>query len=150
MKPSISYRGFLLFENQVNTHISVSYFALYLKWLLNPFTMKQLRIIFLIGISGLLLHSCYSVQFKVSNGQAEPCDTEREDWLSGYCVRELDTVVKVGTITKENTINIKDCESGALHTVEYRNTFGGILLYLVTFGRKRQVKIKYVCIKESN
>ena len=101
-------------------------------------------------LSVLILLSCYSTRIKVSNGQAEPDDTEREDALSGLWVRELDTIVKVKTITDENPINIRDCESGALHTVEYKNTFGGILLYLVTFGRKRTVKVKYVCIKESN
>jgi hypothetical protein len=101
-------------------------------------------------LSIFILISCYSVRLKVANGQAEPCDTEREDALSGLCVRAMDTIVKVKTITDENPINIRDCESGALHTLEYKNTFGGILLYLATFGRKRTVKVKYVCIKESN
>lgn len=98
----------------------------------------------------IMLCSCYSIRLKVDNGQWEPDDNEREDALSGHLVRELDTVVTVGTITDENPINIRDCESGALHTVEYKSTFGGILLYLVTFGRKRTVKVKYVCIKEDN
>lgn len=97
-----------------------------------------------------MMLSCYSVRLKVSNGQPEPDDNEREDALSGLLVREMDTIVTVGTITDENPINIRDCESGALHTVEYKSTFGGILLYLVTFGRKRTVKVTYVCIKEDN
>ena len=98
-----------------------------------------------------LFLSCYSVRVKVSNGPGpEPADTEREDALSGMMVRKLDTIVTVKTTTDENPINIKTCDSGALHTVEYRNTFGGILLYLATFGRKRTVKITYVCLKDQN
>jgi hypothetical protein len=62
----------------------------------------------------------------------------------------MDTIVKVKLTTDESPINIRDCDSGGLHTIEYKNTFGGILLYLVTFGRKRVVKVKYVCLKESN
>ena len=98
----------------------------------------------------LLFLSCYSIRLKVSNGQGEPADTERDDALSGLMVRELDTVIKVKTTIDEYPINIRNCDGGALHTVEYKTTLGGIMLYLVTFGRKRIVKIKYVCIKESN
>ncbi len=98
-----------------------------------------------------MLTSCYSVRLKVSNGPGgEPADTEREDALSGLLVRKLDTVVTVKTTTDENPININVCDSGALHTVEYRSTMGGIFLYLVTFGRKRKVKVTYVCLKEQN
>ena len=96
------------------------------------------------------LASCYSVRLKVSNGQAEPQDNEREDALSGLYVRELDTIIKVKTTTDEYQINIRDCESGALHTVQIKNTLGGILLYVATFGSKRKVKVKYVCLKDPN
>ena len=98
-----------------------------------------------------LFLSCYSVRIKVSNGPGpEPADTEREDALSGMMVRQLDTIVTVKTTTDENPINIKACDSGAIHTVETKNTMGGILLYLVTFGRKRTVKVTYVCVKDQN
>jgi len=98
----------------------------------------------------IMFTSCYSIRLKVSNGQAEPADTEREDALSGLMVREIDTIVKVKLTTDESPINIRECDSGALHTIEYKNTFGGILLYLITFGRKRVVKVKYVCLKDPN
>jgi hypothetical protein len=97
-----------------------------------------------------LLLSCYSIRLKVSNGQGEPADTEREDALSGFMVREMDTIIKVKTTIDEYPINIRDCDGGALHTVEYKTSLGGVMLYLATFGRRRVVKVKYVCIKESN
>lgn len=108
------------------------------------------KLLLLLLVVFVSLSSCYSIRLKVSNGQAEPDDNDRTDALAGLMVRELDTVAKVKLTTDENPINIRDCESGGLHTIEYKNTFGGILLYLVTFGRKRVVKVKYVCIKESN
>jgi len=110
----------------------------------------KLKSILILIVSYALLVSCYSIRLKVSNGQAEPADTEREDALSGLMVREMDTIVKVKLTTDESPINIRDCDSGALHTIEYKNTFGGILLYLITFGRKRVVKVKYVCLKDPN
>ena len=114
--------------------------------------LKKIAMLFsLFLLVSLIFMSCYSVRIKVANGVGgEPDDTEREDDMSGLLVRELDTIVTVKLTTDENPINIRDCESGALHSVEYKNTFGGVLLYLVTFGRKRTVKVKYVCLKESN
>ncbi|MBL4664059.1 MAG: hypothetical protein JKY22_11030 [Flavobacteriaceae bacterium] len=111
--------------------------------------MKSIKVTLAI-LSMFLLMSCYSVRLKVSNGQAEPQDNEREDALSGLYVRELDTIIKVKTTTDEYPINIRDCESGALHTVEVKSTLGGVLLYVATFGRKRKVKVKYVCLKDPN
>lgn len=112
--------------------------------------MKTIKMVALI-LSLFLVVSCYSVQLKVANSiGGEPDDTETEDVNSGELVRKLDTIIKVKLTTNENPINIRDCESGSLHSVEYKNTFGGILLYMATFGRKRTVKVKYVCVKESN
>lgn len=113
-------------------------------------TLKTVTILFsLFILVSLIFMSCYSVRIKVANGVGgEPDDTEREDDLSGLLVRELDTIVTVKLTTNENPINIRDCKSGSLHSVEYKSTFGGVLLYVVTFGRKRTVKVKYVCTKK--
>lgn len=113
-------------------------------------TLKTVTILFsLFILVSLIFMSCYSVRIKVANGVGgEPDDTEREDDLSGLLVRELDTIVTVKLTTNENPINIRDCKSGSLHLVEYKSTFGGVLLYVVTFGRKRTVKVKYVCTKK--
>lgn len=93
---------------------------------------------------------------KVANGPGPELDDsgfddeENEDPARGQLFRKIDTIVTVATTTKENPVNISACESGALHTLEYRTTFGGTLLYLVTFGRKRKMKVTYVCVKDQN
>jgi len=111
--------------------------------------MRLLRILpYLIIVATLT--SCYSVRFQVSNGQPEPRDDDEETAWAGYNVRTIETTVTRKISTGANYFNITDCESGALHTVEYRNTLGGLLLYVATFGRKKKVKIKYVCIQENS
>lgn len=111
--------------------------------------MRLLKIMLCLGLV-FTLSCCYSVRFQVSNGQWEPRDDEEESSWAGYNVRTLDTVVTRKLTTGEHYFNISDCESGALHTVEYRSTFGGILLNAITFGRKKKVKIKYVCIQDNS
>jgi hypothetical protein len=105
------------------------------------------------GILSVMLFSasCYSVRIKTVNGVGVPDPvSDRTDYYRDLQVTEIDTVIKIGALDKDFTCLIKDCESGGLHIVEYRNTFGGILLSTVTFGRKRKVNIKYVCIKTPN
>ncbi|MBX2828364.1 MAG: hypothetical protein KTR22_09380 [Flavobacteriaceae bacterium] len=107
-------------------------------------------------LSLLMLSSCYSVRMKVTNGPGPELDDtgfddeEVEDPARGQLFRKIDTIVTVKGTTDENPVNISECEEGALHTVEVRNTMGGILLYLVTLGRKRKLKVSYVCVKEQN
>ncbi|MDZ7691663.1 MAG: hypothetical protein U5K69_11155 [Balneolaceae bacterium] len=45
----------------------------------------------------------------------------------------------MGAVEKDFTLLLQECGDDGLHTVEYRNTFGGILLNAITFGRSRQV-----------
>jgi hypothetical protein len=97
----------------------------------------------------IFITSCYSVRFQVEHGQPEPADNEIEGY-EGYNVHTLDTVVTRKITTGTHYFNISKCPSQALHTVEYKPTFGGILLNTITFGRKKRVKIKYVCIKENS
>lgn len=94
--------------------------------------------------------SCYSVRFQVEHGQPEPADNEREDAYAGLNVHTLDTIITRQISTGEHFFNISDCPSQALHTVEYKVSLGGILLNAITFGRKKRVKIHYVCIKENS
>ncbi|MDR8391685.1 hypothetical protein NC796_11065 [Aliifodinibius sp. S!AR15-10] len=99
----------------------------------------------------LFLTSCYSVRFKTVEGVPKPDPfSERNDYFRDMMVVEKDTVINMGVVDKDFTMLIDDCADDGLHTVEYRNTFGGILLNAVTFGRKRQVRLKYVCMKPSN
>jgi len=105
----------------------------------------------LIGIL-LLMNSCYSVRLRSINGAFEPAfPMTRDDYYRNMQVVELDTVISIKLTEEDFTYLIKEsdlCPSGKLHTVEYRNTLGAVLLSGITFGRKRKVKIKYVCMKE--
>lgn len=107
----------------------------------------------LIGILLILLlfTSCYSVRIKTVNGVGMPDpDSERTDYYRDLQVYEIDTLISIGALDKDFTMLIKGCETGGLHTVEFRNTLGGVLLSALTFGKKRIVRIKYVCLKPSN
>lgn len=119
--------------------------------------MKFLKtaLILLFGILFILvlLQSCYSVRIRSVEGAPEPeFPLVRDDYYRGMQVIELDTVITVSATSKDFTllINRSDlCPSAELHTVEYRNTLGSVLLSGITFGRKCKVKIKYVCMKEN-
>lgn len=115
--------------------------------------MKHLKF-FALTICICVLTSCYSVRLRNVNGAPQPDPfTDRDDYYRGMSVIELDTVINIKLTSKDFTYLIKErevCESGKLNIIEYRNTFGGIMLSAITFGRKRAVKIKYVCEKPSN
>ncbi|WOD42822.1 hypothetical protein [Hwangdonia lutea] len=102
----------------------------------------------------LFFASCYSVRLRSINGAPQPDPLMLgDDYYRGMEVVTLDTVIKIDITSKDFTYLIKEtdkCKSGKLHTVEFKNTFGGSLLSLVTFGRKRKMKVKYVCMKPTN
>lgn len=116
--------------------------------------MKKTFNIFIIVIIGFLLTSCYSVRLRSVNGAPQPDPLlSGNDYYKGMEVVQVDTVIKIDITSKDFTYLIKEtdkCLSGKLHTVEFRNTFGGSLLSAVTFGRKRKMKVKYVCMKPTN
>ncbi|WP_111707725.1 hypothetical protein [Lutibacter citreus] len=115
--------------------------------------MKQIKFL-LFTISFLILTSCYSVRLRNVNGapQLDPF-SERDDYYRGMAVIEIDTVINIKLTSKDFTYLIKEndvCESGKLNMIEYRNTLGSLFLSAITFGKKRKVKIKYVCEKPQN
>jgi hypothetical protein len=85
------------------------------------------------------------------NGAPQPDPfSNRNDYYRGMDVIEMDTIINIKLTSKDFTYLIKEnkaCESGKLNIIEYRNTFGGLLVSAITFGRKRKVTIKYVCEK---
>lgn len=117
--------------------------------------MKQIKFFLFIIISSILTTSCcYSIRLRNTNGaqQLDPF-SDRDDYYRGMSVIEIDTIIDMKLTSKDFTYLIKEndiCESGKLNIVEYRNTFGGLLLNAITFGRKRKVKITYVCEKLQN
>ena len=100
-----------------------------------------------------ILTSCYSVRIVSTKGAPMPPDEmTRDDWYRDKMVVEIDTLIKAGILTDDLSLRVlrDGCETGKLFSVEYKNTFGGSMLYLVTFGNKRKVKLKYVCMKPEN
>jgi hypothetical protein len=101
-----------------------------------------------------LLSSCYSVRLLSTKGAPQPItdpSTEGNDKYRTVEMIEIDTVIKVSVATGSFDYFIKEtkkCKTGELHSVEYRNTFGGLLLSAVTFGTRRKMKVKYVCMKK--
>ncbi len=118
--------------------------------ILKPFLCK----FFLLVCILFLFESCYSIRLRSINGVPQPDPVgDRKDYYRDMMVIEKDTVIKIGVTSKDFTYLIKEsnsCKTGKLHTVEFRNTFGGVLLSAITLGRKRKMKIKYVCMKPTN
>ncbi|TRZ45042.1 hypothetical protein [Robertkochia solimangrovi] len=108
-------------------------------------------IIVLIAVFSLLFSSCYTVRVRSVYGTPEPDPIgERMDYYRDMNVHEVDTTITIKATDKDFTLLIKNCNRQGIHTLEYRNTFRGILLSAVTFGKKRQVRVKYVCMEEQN
>jgi len=102
----------------------------------------------------LTLFSCYSVRLVSTEGapQKDPFN-ERDDKYRGLSVVEKDTVIGVSITTGSFDYLVKKeklCKTGKLHSVEIRNTFGGVLWSAITFGTRRKMKVKYVCMKPIN
>lgn len=94
------------------------------------------------------LSSCYSVRIVNREGTPEPDPLNNTgNFYKGKKVHVLDTTISLKLHEGEFYL-IERCPSGGFYSVEYRVTFGGVLLSAVTFGKKRKVKIKYVCLKE--
>ena len=115
---------------------------------------STIKNICIVSIISLLMCSCYSVRLVSTEGapQKDPF-SERDDKFRDLSVVEKDTVIKVSITTGSFDYLIKKdklCKSGKLHSVEYRSTFGGVLLSAITFGTRRKMKVKYVCMKPTN
>ncbi|GAB1855209.1 hypothetical protein MHTCC0001_00420 [Flavobacteriaceae bacterium MHTCC 0001] len=99
------------------------------------------------------LQSCYTVKIESTHGTPNPnVMSVMDDDNRNFEVIEVDTIVKSSLFTEKSGLRTQRnrCKSGKLHTVEYKNTFGGSLLYLVTLGSRRKVKLKYICMKVEN
>jgi hypothetical protein len=119
---------------------------------MKPVAINAMRKIHLFFIAGLLFFfsSCYSVRVINKDGspESDPLNTSG-DFYKGKKVHVLDTVISL-KIQEGDFSLIERCPGGGFYSFEYRTTFGGVLLNAITFGRKRQVKIKYVCLKQSD
>ena len=96
----------------------------------------------------ILLQSCYTVRVVNKDGipEPDPLNTS-EGFYRGKRVHVLDTTISLKPLEGEFYL-IERCPTGSFYSFEYRVTFGGVLLNTITFGKRRQVKIKYVCLKQ--
>jgi hypothetical protein len=98
------------------------------------------RIFILAAIA--LLPSCYSVRLISRDGVPEPDYKNKQ-------VHVLDTTIRMKGPEGDFSM-IQSCGPGGFYSLEYRSTFGGVLLSAITFGKVRKVKVKYVCLKEGS
>ncbi len=97
-----------------------------------------------------LFTSCYSVRIASQYSVPEPdISTNTSGYYASKKFTVIDTVIKIQAINKDFTYNIP-CSNAGLYSVEYKVSFGGLLLSALTFGRHRRVKLTYVCVKEQN
>jgi len=98
----------------------------------------------------LLLQSCYSVTLvsKTGSGVANPLNKEI-GIFTGKDVVEINKTVKTKIIVKELGI-FEKCDGDGFFAVQYRVTLGSVLLNAITFGTRRKVRIRYVCLKQIN
>jgi hypothetical protein len=98
----------------------------------------------------LILHGCYSVRISNVNGVPEPNPVNFEEgYYRGKAVMTIDTTVNLKLLENEVLV-LQTCPEGCFQTVEYRVTLGDVLLSGITFGKMRKIRVKYVCLKESN
>ena len=105
----------------------------------------------LAAIAAILLQSCsYSIILSNKNGTAatDPLNTKL-GFYNGKQVTVIDTVIPL-SLLKDRVMAINACPAGAFHSVEYKITFGAMLRNTFTFGKRKSIKVKYVCLKNSN
>lgn len=109
---------------------------------------KQPVCLLLLSLVLFSLTSCYSVRVVNREGIPEPDPLNTSgDFYKGKKVHVLDTTISL-KLTEGEFFLLEKCPTGGFYSFEYRVTFGGVLLSAVTFGKKRRVKIKYVCLKD--
>ena len=111
---------------------------------------KPVGYLFFLVIIFVSISSCYSVRIVNRDGvpEPDPLNTSR-DFYRGKKVHTLDTTITL-KLTEGEFYLIEKCASGGFYSFEYRVTLGGAMLSAITFGKKRKVQIKYVCLKQSN
>jgi hypothetical protein len=113
-------------------------------------TSKRVTAFLLLFFTLVFFTSCYSVRIVNKEGVPEPDPLNNSgNFYKGKKVHVLDTTISL-KLTEGEFHLIERCATGGFYSFEYRVTFGGVLLSAITFGKKRRVKIKYVCLKEQN
>lgn len=111
-------------------------------------TRQKIKGLALLCTGMLCFCSCYTVRILNRDAVPEPDPLNRsEDFYRGKLVHTIDTTVSLKLYEGEFSLIEKACRGCGFYSFEYRPTFGGVLLNAVTFGSKRRIKAKYVCVK---
>lgn len=99
----------------------------------------------------LILTSCsYSVIVVSKKGTPEPDPLNTtQGFYDVKKVNVIDTVVGLGVAQNGVQVNLP-CRAAGFHSIEYKVTFGDMLRNTFSFGKRRGVKVKYVCLKDTN
>jgi len=98
----------------------------------------------------LFLQGCYSVRLSNVQGTPEPDPTNFEEgYYRGKAVVIIDTTINL-KLLENDVLVLQTCPEGCFQTFEYRVTLGAALLSGITLGKMRKIKVKYICLKESN
>ena len=98
-----------------------------------------------------LTTSCYSVRImnKDATPEPDPFNTT-EGFYRSKMTHTLDTTIGLKLVEGDFHLIVKPCGSKGFYSFEYKVKLAGVLLSAVTFGKKRKVNIKYVCVKETD
>jgi len=114
-------------------------------------TAGKIKCLLLAIATAVSLQSCsYSIILSNKNGTAATNPLNNKlGFYNGKDVTVIDTVVPL-SLLKDGVMAINACPAGAFHSVEYKITFGDMLRNTFTFGKRKSIKVKYVCLKNSN
>lgn len=92
--------------------------------------------------------SCYSVRIANVNGAFEPSSvgTGEVGYYADKKITKIDTSIAL-KIYETDAMLLETCEEGGFYSVEYKITFFDLLWNCITFGTRKKVRVKYVCLK---
>lgn len=97
------------------------------------------------------LSSCYSVRISsrdgIPEGRKTPAPNE-EIFYKDKPYHVMDTTFRQGVLNSDFTLNSSEKCPNGFYSVEYKVNASHVLLNLITLGKVKKIKVKYVCIKE--
>ena len=107
------------------------------------------KVMFLIGLlaSSIIFQNCYSIRVKTQHGGYEAIPPQGDHpFYKDKAIECVDTLINLKVWEENGSLNLP-CQKG-LYSIEYKVTTGNALINMITFGRKKRVKVTYVCIEE--
>lgn len=99
----------------------------------------------------VLLQACsYSVIVSNKNGVPQPDPLRQElGFYNTKKVRDVKFINHLSLLQESARVVDSTCTEG-FHSIEYKITFGDMLRNTFTFGKRKAVRVRIVCIKPSN